>query len=78
MKSMQAYQTLMGDIQDVEVLLLDVDGLLANKKEKALKNSLRPFREELERRRAASIQRFLRDKDRLLKFWPLRPSPPSL
>jgi CHAD domain-containing protein len=76
MKSMQAYQTLMGDIQDVEVLLLDVDNLLAKKK--GLKNSLQPFREELERRRAACIQRFLRGKDRLLKFWPLRPSPPSL
>jgi CHAD domain-containing protein len=75
-KSLQAYQTLMGDIQDVEVLLLDVDKLLAKKR--ALKESLQPFREELERRRAACILRFLRGKDRLLKFWPLRPSPTSL
>jgi CHAD domain-containing protein len=69
-KAMQAYQTLMGDIQDVEVLLLDVDKLLT--KEKALKASLQPFRQELERRRTACILRFLRGKDRLLKFWPLR------
>jgi CHAD domain-containing protein len=68
-QAMQAYQTLMGEVQDAEVLLGKVDKFLKNQPE--MTDSLQSYREALEQRRAGRIARFLRAKERLAGFWPL-------
>lgn len=66
-KSMHDYQTMMGDIQDVEVLMARVEKLAAKKK--APDAALQSFREELMRRRGFLIRTYLDAADQLFCFW---------
>ena len=70
LEAMRRYQTLMGDIQDAEVLLAAVDKYLC-KHEVESKSTLR-FRKELLDRRQKLIRNYLNAADRLLEFWPSR------
>jgi CHAD domain-containing protein len=66
--TMQHYQAMMGDIQDMEVLLATLDKFL---KKKGIKpQSIRSFRDELLRRRQWLIQRFMHTTDKLHEFEP--------
>jgi len=67
--AMHHYQTLMGDIQDAEVLLRTLDKFLARKQIET--TTARRFRAELWRRRQRSIRAYLNAADQLLTFWPL-------
>jgi len=64
---MQHYQTMMGDIQDTEVLLRALDKYLRKKKS----DFPRGFREELVRRSQWLIRVYLDAADQLHEFWPL-------
>lgn len=66
--AMRRYQTMMGNIQDSEVLLRALDRLLRKKEVKP--EAMRPFREKLLRRRQRLIRTYLTAADRLLEFWP--------
>ncbi len=68
---MQHYQTMMGEIQDAEVLLHSFDRYL-RKKELSIATAAR-FRAELLRRRQWLIRVYLDAAGQLLDFWPLRP-----
>jgi CHAD domain-containing protein len=68
LKAMNAFQGSMGDIQDAEVLLSNVQGYASGRGiegEAALGRAL----EELSRRRTALIETFLRSADRVFTFW---------
>src|SRR5205823_3029616 len=66
--AMHDYQTLMGDVQDAQVLLAAVDKFLC-KRDVEPGMALR-FRKELLKRRQTVIKRYLNAADRLEKFWP--------
>lgn len=67
LRAMQAYQTSMGEIQDVDVLL----ARLAKFADRAEPDESFPaFRERLLRRRARLVNRFLASADKVLNFWP--------
>jgi CHAD domain-containing protein len=66
--AMHHYQTLMGDIQDAEVLLRTYDKYLL-KKELKLKPTRR-LRQELVQNRQKLIRTYLTASDHLLEFWP--------
>ncbi len=68
LKSMHDYQTRLGDIQDLEVLLTDVDKFV--RKRDPRDGDWDRFRAELLRHRAALIKRFLASADELLEFDP--------
>ena len=68
LSQMHDYQTLMGDIQDAEVLLQAFDKC----RERSLAS--RRFRQELVKRRNRLIRRFLERSGQLSEFWPLSPS----
>ena len=71
---LHGYQTMMGDIQDMEVLLQALDKYLQKKSRQP--ERARPFRDELLRRRLALVRAFLAEAARLECFWPARePSP---
>ena len=68
LKAMNAFQGSMGDIQDAEVLLSNVQGYASargSEGEAALGRAL----EELSRRRTALIETFLRSVDTVFTFW---------
>ena len=68
LKAMNAFQGSMGDIQDAEVLLSNVQGYArarGSEGEAALGRAL----EELSRRRTALIETFLRSVDTVFTFW---------
>ena len=67
--AMRRYQTMMGNIQDAEVLLGALDGFLA--RQAVNPETVRRFREQLLRRRQRLIRVYLRASGQLLKFWPL-------
>jgi CHAD domain-containing protein len=67
--AMRQYQTMMGRIQDAEVLLATLDKFLLQQEIKP--EAVRRFRAELLRRRQRLIQVYLKAADRLLEFWPL-------
>ncbi len=67
--AMRRYQTMMGNIQDSEVLLKALDRFL--RKHEASPDRMAPFRERLLRRRQRLIRAYLSAADRLLEFWPL-------
>lgn len=71
-RAMHGYQSMMGDIQDVEVLLAAL-GKFVRRKEMRLQ-SARQLREELLRRRQWLIRVYLNAAGRLRQFWP----PPGL
>ena len=65
---MQHYQALMGDIQDMEVLLATLRKFF--KKNEINRESARRFHEELLRRRQWFVQTYLDAADQLNDFWP--------
>jgi CHAD domain-containing protein len=67
--AMHHYQTMMGDIQDIEVLLATLGKFVKKKEVKA--ESARHFRDELLRRRQWLIQRYLNSAEKLREFGPL-------
>jgi len=67
--AMHRYQTMMGEIQDAEVLLWTLDKFL--RKQEIEPEVARRFREELLRRRQQLIRVYLGAADQLLEFWPL-------
>ena len=65
---MNAYQTRMGDIQDIEVLISSVNEY-ALRREKTSDESLLPVHQELARQRSELIAAFLKSADDLYGFW---------
>jgi hypothetical protein len=65
---MRDYQTLMGDVQDAQVLLSAVDKFL-RKRDVEPRMAVR-FRKELLLQRNQLIKRYQAGADRLDKFWP--------
>lgn len=67
-KTMNAYQTLMGEIQDLEVvgtaLIMHPPGRF-----RTMPASLLPAHQYITQRRTELVDRFMRDADELLKFW---------
>ncbi len=66
--AMHDYQTMMGDIQDAEVLLRTFDKYLL--KQQLELEPARRFRQELLRCRQGLIRTFLKASSQLLEFWP--------
>ncbi len=71
-RAMRGYQCMMGDIQDMEVLLAALDKFVQEKEVNAA--SARRLRKELARWRQMLIQIYLNAAGRLQRFWP----PPGL
>jgi len=69
-KEMQSFQTLMGDIQDSEVLLADLEKL--HSKEIISAATLKTLRAELLRKRSKQIAGFMGAKDQIARFWSSR------
>ena len=69
---MRGYQCMMGDIQDMEVLLAALDKFV--QKEKVNAASARRLKKELVRWRQVLIRIYLNAAGRLRRFWP----PPGL
>ncbi len=69
LKAMRRYQTMLGNIQDAEVLLGGLDEFLA--KQAVNPEAVRRFRKQLLRRRQRLIRVYLRASGQLLAFWPL-------
>jgi CHAD domain-containing protein len=65
---MHDFQTMMGDIQDVEVLTASLQAF-AQKQGPETDSSLQPVFQELSRRRQELINTFLRSADELFTFW---------
>jgi CHAD domain-containing protein len=70
LRQMQAYQALMGDIQDLEVLLAGLAQAVARQHLAAV--DARGLRSELQRRRDRLIDLFMAEVDKLLEFHPER------
>ena len=68
LEALHQYQTLMGDIQDAEVLRRSFEKYLL--KQRLAAEPARRFRQELVRRRQALIEKFLKGSGQLLRFWP--------
>jgi CHAD domain-containing protein len=68
LKEMRGYQTLMGDIQDAQVLLRAFEKFLGQQKTK-VQQAVR-LEQELRERRHQLIARYLAAADRLMDFWP--------
>jgi CHAD domain-containing protein len=66
--AMHDYQTMMGDVQDAQVLLTSVDKFLSERDSDP--RMADRFRKELLRRRETLIKKYLSCADRLEKFWP--------
>jgi CHAD domain-containing protein len=71
-RAMRGYQCMMGDIQDMEVLLAALDKFVQKKEVSAA--SARRMKKELVRWRRMLIQVYLNASGRLQRFWP----PPAL
>jgi CHAD domain-containing protein len=67
--ALRQYQTMMGEIQDAEVLLATLDKFLL--RQEINLGAVRRFRAELLRRRQRLIRAYLKAADQLLEFWPL-------
>ena len=67
-RAMRGYQCMMGDIQDMEILLAALNKFLRSKVVDA--SSARRLNEELMRWRQMLIQVYLNAANRLLRFWP--------
>jgi CHAD domain-containing protein len=70
LEEMQHYQTMMGDIQDAEVLLQTFDKFARKKKIRA--GSASQLRDELVRRREWLTNVYLDAAGQLREFWPIR------
>jgi CHAD domain-containing protein len=67
-KAMNAYQTQMGEIQDLEVVGTALTINPPNRF-RAMPASLLPVHQHITRQRAEQVDRFMRDADQLLTFW---------
>jgi CHAD domain-containing protein len=67
-RAMRAYQCMMGDIQDMEVLLAALDKFV--QKEEVNAASARQLKNELVRWRQMLIQIYVNAAGRLRRFWP--------
>ncbi len=81
LKAMHDFQNRMGDIQDIEVLMAEVN-TFASRSRAGVDNPVLPVQQDLARRRAALIDTFMVSSDQLFAFWqpyslPLIP-PPTL
>jgi CHAD domain-containing protein len=74
LQEMHEYQTLMGEIQDLEVLQGALDEFAKADEEAAAE--LARFRGEIERQHTARIARYLEAADQLFQFWPPHPRSP--
>jgi CHAD domain-containing protein len=68
-QAMRGYQSLMGDIQDVEVLLAALDKFIRDQPDD---RESRHLRAEFARRREQLITVYLNASDKLRQFWPLQ------
>jgi CHAD domain-containing protein len=68
-RAMRGYQSMMGDIQDAEVLLAALDQFIGS--EKIELESARRLRGELQRRRQWLVRVYLNAAGKLREFWPL-------
>ena len=75
LEAMHDYQTVMGDIQDSEVLLKSFDKFACKKDVEP--GAVGEFHDELIRRRESLIQRYLGVADHLLAFWPAPEAAPK-
>ena len=71
-EAMHEYQSMMGEIQDVETLQGALDEYVSKKKSRLGKHL--HFRDYLRKRRAALVRTDLHQADRLDSFWPTRPT----
>jgi len=69
-QAMRGYQSMMGDIQDVEVLLATLDKFVQHGNEDTYTERLRT---EFTRRREQLIRVYLNAAGKLQQFWPLQP-----
>ncbi len=69
---MHAYQTRLGDIQDIEVLALNINGYAKRKKVPAA--SFERVQQELARRHTELINKFMNSADQLFTFWDDEPA----
>ncbi len=70
LQAMHDHQTLMGDVQDLEVLMAGVRRFLRKRPREA--EAVRPFLERLAVQRQAAVATFLKKADRLSAFAPQR------
>jgi len=78
--AMDQYQTMMGEIQDIGVMIERLDKLVTKKKFKRL--PLERFRQVLLHRQERLVRAYLNVADQLFAFWPdnrvrARPRPPQ-
>jgi CHAD domain-containing protein len=74
--ALHRYQTMMGDVQDAEVLRRGFEKFL--RKRKAAPQNVRRLRQEFLRRREWQVCIYLDAADQLLEFWPLNRPPKCL
>jgi hypothetical protein len=67
LQEMHNYQTLMGEIQDLEVLQAGLEAFAAAEGETV---ALERFQREIQRQHAALISRYMARADQLFEFWP--------
>ena len=72
LEAMKKFQALMGELQDLEVLLRTVDRF--TRKEKIDVNVARNFHDELVRRSQRLIALYLKQAGKLDRYWPLAAS----
>jgi CHAD domain-containing protein len=72
-EAMHEYQSMMGEIQDVETLQAALDEYVSKKKSRL--GAHLHFRDYLRKRRAALVRTYLHHADRLDSFWPPRSAP---
>jgi hypothetical protein len=65
---MHEYQTMMGEIQDIEMLQTTLDDFVSKKKSRLGKH--RHFRDYLRKRHGALVRTYLHQASRLDSFWP--------
>lgn len=75
-QAMRSYQSMMGDIQDVQVMLFSLDKFTRQGQKKPLPEACR-LREELTQRRELLIHVYLNAAGQLRKFWPPGKPPAS-
>jgi CHAD domain-containing protein len=73
LEAMQDFQSMMGEVQDTEMFLAQLDCFIRG--EPRLARSLAHFRHWLLRRRTSQITFCLKHADRLHRFWPLERGP---
>jgi len=71
-QAMRGYQSMMGDIQDVEVLITTLDKFIKHGHDD---RATQRMRAEFDRRRGQLIRVYLNAAGKLEQFWPVQPAP---